>query len=52
MRSSPDSDDTGNTEEGSESWRREDDYMVSDRYENRYYGSVPAAARVPRWYDR
>ncbi|XP_063848811.1 solute carrier family 7 member 14-like [Scylla paramamosain] len=52
MRSSPDSDDTGNTEEGSESWRREDDYMVSDRYENRYYGSVPAAPRVPRWYDR
>ncbi|XP_050717877.1 probable cationic amino acid transporter isoform X2 [Eriocheir sinensis] len=52
MRSSPDSDDTGNTEEGSDLWRREDDYMVSDRYENRYYGAVPTAARVPRWYDR
>ncbi|XP_045595896.1 solute carrier family 7 member 14 [Procambarus clarkii] len=53
MRSSPDSDDTGNTEEGSgESWRREDDYMVSDKCENKYYGAVPASTGPAKWYDR
>ncbi|XP_071521222.1 solute carrier family 7 member 14-like [Panulirus ornatus] len=53
MRSSPDSDDTGNTEEGSgESWRREDDYMVSDKCENKYYGAVPATTGTAKWYDR
>ncbi|KAG7169795.1 hypothetical protein Hamer_G018052 [Homarus americanus] len=53
MRSSPDSDDTGNTEEGSgESWRREDDYMVSDKCENKYYGAVPVSTGPAKWYDR
>ncbi|KAK8733538.1 hypothetical protein OTU49_006346, partial [Cherax quadricarinatus] len=53
MRSSPDSDDTGNTEEGSgESWRREDDYMVSDKCENKYYGAVPTSTGPAKWYDR
>ncbi|XP_069974484.1 probable cationic amino acid transporter [Penaeus vannamei] len=53
MRSSPDSDDTGNTEENSaESSRREDDYMVSDKCENKYYGAVPTSAGQAKWYDR
>ncbi|KAK7026748.1 hypothetical protein SK128_003064 [Halocaridina rubra] len=53
MRSSPDSDDTANTEEGSaESSRREDDYMVSDKCENKYYGAVPTSAGQAKWYDR
>ncbi|XP_066954113.1 solute carrier family 7 member 14-like [Macrobrachium rosenbergii] len=52
MRSSPDSDDTANTEEGSaESSRREDDYMVSDKCENKYYGAVPTSAGQAKWYD-
>ncbi|KAL7641365.1 UNVERIFIED_CONTAM: hypothetical protein RMT77_008504 [Armadillidium vulgare] len=52
-RHSLDSDDSGQTEGGSgESSRREDDYMVSDKAENKFYGSVPNAPRVSHWYDR
>lgn len=48
-----DSDDSGQTEEGSgESSRREEDFMVSDKAENKYYGSVPTTPRVSHWYDR
>ena len=53
MRSSPDSDDSGNTDEGSaESSRREDDFMVSDKAETKYYGAVPTSTRTPKWYDK
>lgn len=42
--SSPDSDDTYGAEEDEVGLGKDDQYLVSDRTENKFYGSVHAAA--------
>lgn len=43
-RSSPDSDDTYPGDDGDEHSLRDDQFLVSDRSENKFYGSLPGAA--------